>query len=514
MGPEAFDRGRRSLRRLRPNNSPKTCPRFNNRQNVGLQLTLFWGLPRGHVLGVQKFPVYHAVSSMQVTSFIAASRPSFLLFTHPSSEMYPFFRSEFFDFESTRILGTAPFGGCEVSEFLEAVATIKRHDPESWYRAWTEQAERAEAAAESAERTGQVVCARRAWLRLSNYLRASTYMLPTEDPRVLWGAEQSVQAFRRAIPFMECKTVVLNIPYDNKILPGYLYLPTASKRLRGDGGTPIVINCGGADSTQEELYFMYGVAGPELGYAVLTFDGPGQGMLLKKNNISMRPDYEAVTGCVLDYLAQVASENPGYGLDLDRVAVAGVSMGGYYALRAATDSRIHACVSVDPFYSLWGLALTRMPQWYANLWQDGWIPEAAFNWSIRTHMRVDFPSRWEFSLGSRMMGTQTPGETLRRFQLFSLDNVKGGGSVLDRITCPVLVTGAARTIYASAESSTARIHRQLTRIHETDKEVWIPEEAGQGGLTGKVGAWGLLAQRTFDFLDSRFNVKREPFLKT
>ena len=65
--------------------------------------------------------------------------------------------------------------------------------------------------------------------------------------------------------------------------------------------------------------------------------------------------------------------------------------------------------------------------------------------------------------------------------------------MLDRITCPILVTGAVRTIYASAESSTARIHRQLTRIHETDKEVWIPEEAGQGGLTGKVGAWGLLA---------------------
>ena len=145
----------------------------------------------------------------------------------------------------------------------------------------------------------------------------------------------------------------MNIPYDNnKTLPGYLHLPIASKRLRGDSGTPIVINCGGADSTQEELYFIYGVAGPELGYAVLTFDGPGQGMLLKKDQIPMRPDYEAVTGCVLDYLAQVASENLGYGLDLDRVAVAGVTMGGYYTLRAATDSRIHAYISVDPFYSL------------------------------------------------------------------------------------------------------------------------------------------------------------------
>ena len=309
---------------------------------------------------------------------------------------------------------------------------------------------------------------------------------------------------------MEGKIVMLDIPYqDGRTLPGYLFLPPAEKRLPG-GKTPVLVNCGGADSTQEELYFMFGVAGPELGYAVLTFDGPGQGLVLKKDNIPMRPDFEVVVGRVLDHLTEITVRNPDYGLDLDRIAVAGVTMGGYYALRAATDPRIRACISVDPFYSLWDLALTRMPQWYANLWQNGWIPEAFFNWSIYTHMRVDFPSRWEFSLGKRMMGTPMPGETLRRFQLFSLDNIKGGGSVLDRITCPVLITGAARTIYASAESSTTLISRLLTRVPEIDKMIWIPEQPGQGGLTGKVGAWGLLAQRTFEFLDSHFDVKRKP----
>lgn len=428
--------------------------------------------------------------------------------------MYPFFGNEFYDFESTRILGTAPFGGCEVGEFLEAVATIKRHDPESWYSAWIEQAERVEAIAKSAEQNGQAACARRAWLRSSNYLRASAYMLPTEDKRVLQCTERSTQVFRRAIPFMESNVITLNIPYENgKTLPGYLYLPPLTKRLRDNHRTPILINCGGADSTQEELYFIYGVTGPELGYAILTFDGPGQGMVLKKDNIPMRPDFETVTSRVLDYLTNLASENPGYDLDLDRVAVAGITMGGYYALRAATDSRIHACVSVDPFYSLWTLALTRMPQWYANLWDSGWIPESVFNLSVLTHMRLDFPSRWEFSLGKRMMGTQTPGETLRRFQLFSLDNFTGSGGVLGQISCPVLVTGAAKTIYASAGSSTTRIHQRLTRLSESEREIWIPEQSGQGGLTGKVGAWGLLAQRTFDFLDRHLGIKREHLIK-
>lgn len=421
--------------------------------------------------------------------------------------MFSFFRSEFFDFELTRLLGTAPFGGCDIAEFLEAVGNIKREDPESWYRAWLTQAERAEEIARQAAGAGHVVSARRAHLRASNYFRASPYMLPGSDERVLPNAQRAVQNFRQAIPLMEARVLVLEIPYEGGVsLPGYLFIPAASTRVPARK-IPVVLNCGGADSTQEELYFMYGVSGVELGYAVLTFEGPGQGRVLKRDKVPMRPDYEVVTRKVLDHLAEIDSKNPDLGLDLDRIAVAGVSMGAYYALRTATDPRIKACVAVDPFYSLWALALTRMPQWYAHLWQTGWIPEAVFNWSIRTHMRVDFPSRWEFSLGSHMMGMTTPGDTLRRFQDFSLD-ISEEGKVLERVQCPVLVTGAGRTIYASAESSTVKIYNLLTRVPESRKDVWIPEEAGEGGLTGKVGAWGLLSQRAFQFLDKHFKVER------
>ena len=423
--------------------------------------------------------------------------------------MYPFFRSEFFDFESIRILGTAPSGGCEPGEFLEAISKIKRHDPESWYSAWMEQVDRVEDVAKRAEQSGEKVQARRAWLRLSNYLRASAYMLPPEDQRVLQSAEQSIRCFRRAIPLMEGEVIVAAIPYEKgQTLDAYLFLPPPSKKLR-NRKTPVLINCGGADSTQEELYFLYGVTGPEIGYAVLTFDGPGQGMALKRDNIPMRPDYEFVVSLVLDHLSGLAEQYPDFELDMDHVAISGVTMGGYYALRGATNPRIHACISVDPFYSLWTLALTRMPQWYANLWESGWISDGFFNWSIQTHMRVDFPSRWEFSLGRRMMGTKTPAETLRRFQLFSLDNFEVGRTVLDQVTCPVLITGAAKTLYASAETSTTVIHRLLKRVPEGEKKVWVPGTPGQGGFTGKVGAWGLLSQRTFEFLDDCFRVERE-----
>ncbi|EEP78970.1 predicted protein [Uncinocarpus reesii 1704] len=334
--------------------------------------------------------------------------------------MFSFFGSRFYDFELIRILGNTPSGGCDVAEFLEALGKIKRHDPESWYCAWNEQGERAEKIAQEAVRDGHTNSARRAHLRATNYFRASTYMLPNSDTRIVLNSERSIRNFREAIPLMDGETVVLDIPYESGIvLPGYLYLPAPSKRLAGQK-TPVLLNCGGADSTQEELYFLYGVAGTDLGYAVLTFEGPGQGLILKKEKIPMRPDYEVVTSKVLDHLTGIAQANPDYNLDLEKIAVAGASMGAYYSLRASTDRRIKACVAVDPFYSLWSLALTRMPSAYANLWQSGWIPESLFNWTVRLSMIFDFANRWEFSLGSCMMGTSTPGDTLRRFQAFTL----------------------------------------------------------------------------------------------
>ncbi|OKL60773.1 hypothetical protein UA08_04447 [Talaromyces atroroseus] len=423
--------------------------------------------------------------------------------------MVGFSQSKFYDFELTRLLGSAPFGGCDVAEFIEAIGKIKKHDPESWYRAWHEQGERVSALAREAVTQGHFFSARRAYLRSSNYFRACSYLLPSSDTRVLESAGRSIELFREAITYMDEKVIVLQIPLEaGTLLPGYLYLPTPDKRLKGAGAkTPVLINCGGADATQEELYYLYVVNGVELGYAVLTFEGPGQGMVLRKDRIPMRPDYEIVTEKVLDHVVDIAMTYPELGLDLDRIAVAGASMGAYYSLRASIDPRVKACVAVDPFHSLWTLALTRMPKFYAHLWQTGWIPESVFNLSVRVQLAMDFPSRWEFGLGSWMMGTSTPGETLRRFQEFSLDIAKGG-KILDNVRCPVFLTGAGQTIYAAADMSTIYIYDALKKVPEDQKEVWIPDKVGDGGLTAKVGAWGLLAQKSYEFLDKHLDLEK------
>ena len=415
-----------------------------------------------------------------------------------------------FDFELTRILGSASSGGCDVGEFKSAVGKIKKHDAESWYAAWKEQGERAERIGDDAAKAGFKVPARNAYLRASNYFRATSYMFANDDARVVTFSERSIANFRRATTLMDGEVVFVEIPYENGLsLPGYLCLPPPDARLPGQK-TPVVLYAGGADSTKEELYFLFGHTGPQLGYAVLCFEGPGQGLLLKKSKVPLRPDFEVCAGIALDFLGDLSQSRPSLDLDLGRIAVAGAATGGYFALRAATDARIKACISIDPFFSLWDLALTRAPASFVKLWDSGWVPDSTFDSFTDAHCKGNSQAGWEMMLGKSSMGVAKATAMLRRFKDFSLENKKDG-KILDRVMCPVFLTGpgAGQDMYASADDSTLKIRKLLTKVSESDKEVWIPTDVAEGGLTAKIGAWALLAQKSFEFLDRRFEVKRK-----
>ncbi|KAI8628141.1 alpha/beta hydrolase [Xylariaceae sp. FL1651] len=382
--------------------------------------------------------------------------------------MHRFSGSKFFDFELIRLLGsTWP-------------CAIRKHDPESWQAAWSEQSQRAEKIAREAVESGQIAAARRAFLRSANYARASGYMLIGPDARILESAERSVSLFREAILYMECQVVGLEIPYHYEvedravILTGYLYLPPPSKRLPGKK-IPVLINCGGADFKKEELYFALPAAAAELGYAVVTFDGSGQGITLKRDKVPLRPDFEAL-----------AAPQRDLNLDLSRVRIAGASMGAYYSLKGCSTSyqsirdivKIRACIAIDGFYSLWDVAMERIP--------------------VQLGMASDFPTQWEMLLGMSMTGTKTPGDTPRRFRLFSLNAeiAQPGGKarrIADSVHCPVLLTGASSAIYASIDDGTIAVYNALKYVPNHCKVMWTPSEPGNGGLTGKVSAWQLLA---------------------
>ncbi|GAB1313478.1 hypothetical protein MFIFM68171_03688 [Madurella fahalii] len=416
--------------------------------------------------------------------------------------------SEFFRFELLRVLGTAPVQGCDVGEWVEATDEIKQDDPESWYEAWTEAAEKVEVAADEALRVGDRQGALWAFLRASNYRRASEFMLHVQpdDPRLLSALLKASDNFQHACPLLDSAVKILQIPYENTMLPGYLFLPA-----NGSAGpsvnrmkTPLLVVTGGYDSTQEELFFGMASGARVRGYACLVFEGPGQGVVVRRKHgrAYLRPDWEVVIGAVLDHVIGLSGETPELGLDVSRIALVGASMGGYFALRGATDARVSAVISIDGFYNLGDLMTSRMPR---VLWPDR-LGDGLFNWLLAAIQRWDFQTRFEFQHAMLATGADTPAEVYRQLARYRLCD-DGGTSILDRVKCPALITGAQDTLYWSLEESTYRIFGALSQLDEAKgKQLWIPVGWGQGSLQAKVGALSHLHCKMFSWLNHVFNI--------
>lgn len=420
--------------------------------------------------------------------------------------MHQIFKSEFFNFEFLRILSTAPYGGCEIGEALQAASNIKDNDPKSWCEEWARVGSKAEVFAKEAQKNGDRHAARAAFFRAANYFRASQYMLndrsPTANPEILPRLEKSRDLFKKGISLLDDATArPLSIPFEKGIeLPGYLYIPKREASNK-NGRHPLVICLDGGDSTQEEMFIAVGSSGPRRGYAVLTFDGPGQGILLKRDHTSMRPDFEVVIAAVLDHLEELESESTtSLGLDLDKIAVVGHSLGAYFALRSACDERIKACISIDPPYDMWDLAVSRMPGWFVNGWTSGWISDAGFNMTVALLSRLNFQLKWELLHAQWIFGKSNAAEGFRALQEYTL-RLPDGGEFLQQVKCPVLVSGAAASLYFDPEISVKRIYRALDHLGESQKECWIASTIEEGGLQAKIGAFELGNYRIFNWCD-------------
>jgi 2,6-dihydroxypseudooxynicotine hydrolase len=91
------------------------------------------------------------------------------------------------------------------------------------------------------------------------------------------------------------------------------------------------------DSVKEELH-SYGDDFLRRGMAVLAIDGPGQGEM--EFEYPMRFDYEVPVRYAINYLERRPD------VDANRVGLMGVSLGGYYAPRAAAfEPRLKAAIA-------------------------------------------------------------------------------------------------------------------------------------------------------------------------
>ncbi len=384
------------------------------------------------------------------------------------------FQDPTFSFEFLRVLGEAIYGGSDINECFLTASRITEGDVESWHQEWSRTAERIQRIADSCLARGHVVSARDAYLRASNYYRCAEFFLHLDyekpDPRALPTYKKSVDCFRQATRFLPFPCEEVAIPYEGTFLPGYFYRVDDSATPR-----PTLLIHGGYDSTEEELYFGTVPAALQRGYNCLTFEGPGQGSVIRLQQLPFRPDWEQVVTPVVEYMLTRPEVDP------ERLILQGRSLGGYLAPRAAAfEHRLAACIAVDGLFSF-------IPERYAGT--SATLSEEATNEQFEQELQQSLNMRWAFGQGMWTMQASSPLDCAQKMAQYTMEGVA------EQITCPTLVCDAESDHFFAGQPK--KLYDALTC--PKTYLLFSAEDAAEEHC--HEGATLLLNQRIFDWLD-------------
>jgi fermentation-respiration switch protein FrsA (DUF1100 family) len=251
------------------------------------------------------------------------------------------FKNEDFQFGYEVVLGSVYRGFADAGEVQATVAQIKDGNADTWVAEWCATAEAMESAANDAEANGHRVSAHSLYVRGARYYSTALYLITHSQQ-----ANRRLEIWRRhracwdkAVDLAPVPGERITIAYEDATLSGYFFrAPDAAPGER----RPLVVMNNGSDGATSEMALFGGIAANERGYHWMTFDGPGQQAALFLQEIPFRHDWEAVLTPVAD--AMTARSD----VDADRIAVIGVSQGGYWVPRALAFEHRFAAAVVDP----------------------------------------------------------------------------------------------------------------------------------------------------------------------
>jgi len=207
---------------------------------------------------------------------------------------------------------------------------------DDWCAAWSAVAAEHERLGRDALASGRELSAGAHLSQAAVYYHFAKFLFVNDPGQMRTAHVRAVACLTDALPYLDPPGRRIEIPFDGSRLVGIL------RRPAGEGPHPVMIMISGLDSAKEELrsteeLFL------ERGIATFAVDGPGQGEA--EYELAIRGDWEVPGGAVIDRL----QAEPG--IDPDRIGVWGVSLGGYYAPRAAAfEKRIRAAAGISGPY--------------------------------------------------------------------------------------------------------------------------------------------------------------------
>lgn len=310
----------------------------------------------------------------------------------------------------------------------------------AWRQAWDEIGDRVQALGDKDAAAGHNRTAGKKLLRASLYHLMAERMMRVGEPEREPLYRKGLAEFRRGVDLMGTGVETVEIPYGASSLPAY-FVPARTQPLGGAPG-PCILFVNGFDVNKEILYYR----GPreellERGISMLLVDQPGSGEALRFRNMPAIPECERWGTAIYDWVSQRSDVDP------KRVGLMGVSLGGFYAPRAAAfEHRYAMCVA-------WGASTRFSDRLMRAMQQD---EEAA---SVTDMLEQ---ARWVF-------GAKDNAELVEKTRDITMVGIA------DKITCPFLIThgindrqvpaSEAQEVYGDAVNSS---HRTLKIFTEAE----------------------------------------------
>ena len=224
--------------------------------------------------------------------------------------------------------------GIDYNDFARTTSSITSWA--QWLDAWTATADVHMDLAEHALQRGRHRSAGEAYLRAAVSYHFSKFVWVLDPARNRRNTEAAVRAMYAAHQLLDPSAERIEAPLDGSHVVANLRRPAGVRR------PPLVVLIPGLDSTKEE-FFSWESTFLHRGMATLSLDGPGQGEI--GLHLDIRPDYEVAVTAILDAIADRDD------VDHGRIGAVGVSLGGYYVVRAAAfEPRLTAIAGISgPF---------------------------------------------------------------------------------------------------------------------------------------------------------------------
>ncbi len=318
--------------------------------------------------------------------------------------------------------------GVDYNDFFRVTQPVERWD--DWLDAWATCGAQYAEMGEVAESEGHTISAGGHFLRAAMAYHFGKFVFVHAPDRLRAAHDQTVRRYRQALPSLDLAddsvSEAVAIPYadgdddeGDAVMRGILRKPAQTSH------PAVVILIPGLDSVKEELH-AYTNDFLRRGMATLAIDGPGQGEM--EFSHPMRFDYEAPIRAAIEYLESRDD------VDASRVGLMGVSLGGYYAPRAAAfEPRVRAVIANCGPYDV-AEEFAQMPS----------LTQAAF--IARLHV-------------------SDPAVALERLRAFTLHGV------IAHITCPFLII-MGRLDRIVSPASAERMARDADTAHG-DATLWM-----------------------------------------